>query len=125
MEHLKYLSWLNYVLGLAELVFSLISLIGVAVTGVMLLSAGREPNSVFQAVAPALLFGTVCFIASMMLLSAGRSVRRGRGLGLQNLLAGLGVFVCCPGLLYTGYVVWVCHKNPSTKQVFEEGGLID
>ena len=62
---------------------------------------------------------------SMMLLSAGRSVRRGRGLGLQNLLAALGVLVCCPGLLYTGYVVWVCHKNPATKQVFAEGGLID
>ena len=124
MEHLKYLSWANYVFaGLHLLAVGLVLLMGLGVVGLMV-SEGLYPAEVAMQTAPIIggAFVMICF--SMLYVVAGSGVAVGRRRGLQTVLAVLNL--CgCPGIFFAGYSLWVCYGNSATKQVFDEGGLLE
>jgi hypothetical protein len=111
-------------MALCHLLAALALLVGALVMGATLVSAGVEPAAMPMQLAPIVLGAFVLLGFSTVYVVAGAGVVQGRRRGLQTVLAVLNL--CgCPGVFYAGYALWVCYGNEASKQVFDEGGLLE
>ena len=122
MEHLKYLSWFNYLFaaftGLAAL---FVVLGGLAVGGSMLMGGGEGDMTPLVITGVSIGFAAlIIFVLFALYIVAGRKVAVGRGRILQTILAVLAITNLPIGTIYGAYALWVCWMNEETKKVFEE-----
>ena len=122
MDHLKYLSWVNYFFGAMALLSFGLLLLGMLASVGLTLSAGGEISAVLPSVIGLGVGSLVLLVVSILHFLAGSGVAKGRRRGLQTVLAVL-TLPNCPGLFYGIYALWVCWGNEPTKHAFEEGGV--
>ncbi|MEZ4238577.1 MAG: hypothetical protein R3F59_20970 [Myxococcota bacterium] len=125
MEHLKYLSLINYAFaaltGLAGAFLVLGGLLGV---GSMLMSSTDMVSLAIMAVS--MTFASVLVVVLAVLYAVtGRRVAAGRGRILQTVLGVLALGNLPLGTIYGLYALWVCWGNEETKAAFENPSYDD
>ena len=123
MEHLKYLSWINYFFGVVSLFVSGMMLLSLGVSVALMLNSGGDITAILPSIIGAGVFMLVTFVLSILYFLAGGGVAKGRRRGLQTVLSVLALPNCPVGLLYGGYSLWICWSNEPTKNAFDEGGV--